>query len=126
MISPTVGRVVWYCPKGQKPDQPYLGLVAYVHSDKCVNLVVFDHNGAQYGDACHGVPGGQLNVPLLQDDDVAPEEGNYCMWTPYQKGQAAKFDEAQQEAEEAQQKAAEPVSDEDAPSHSHAKHRKHS
>jgi hypothetical protein len=84
MISPTIGRVVWFYEHGatqlQANEQPCSAQVAYVHSDRCINIGYFDHNG---------VAKSQTSVPLLQDDDDAPA-GFFCMWMPYQKGQAAK------------------------------------
>lgn len=78
MITPTVGRVVWYHP--EKPhEQPWAAIVTYVHSDRMVNLVVFDENG-------FGKP--KTSVQLVQDSDGRGL--NYCEWMPYQKGQAAK------------------------------------
>lgn len=95
MISPTPGRVVWVRNASDRAlhqeDQPLAALVTYVHSDREVNLAVFDVTGAQ-----HGVS----NVQLVQDGDPVPE-GIYAEWMPYQKGQAAKT-----EALEAQSKPA--------------------
>lgn len=84
MIKPTIGRVVWYWPSAQAAAiidaQPYAALVVCVHNEYSVNLAVFDRNGdlrpAQ-------------RVPLSQHGEV-PNEGPYCEWMPYQKGQAAK------------------------------------
>lgn len=91
MISPTLGRIVWFTPQNQKrlvdydimPDSSGMcaAMVVAVHSDRCVNLAVFDANGAH-----HAV----TSVTLLQDDDVKPADGRCCEWMPYQKGQAAK------------------------------------
>jgi len=85
MISPTIGRVVWFqpaCAPGQPlRDQPYAALVAYVHGDHCINVGGFDGNGTPFA-AC--------SVPLLQDEDPIPANGYFAQWMPYQKGQAAK------------------------------------
>lgn len=85
MIKPTIGRVVWYKPStnsGQAGithgDQVHAALVAYVHSDTCVNLAVFDTHGNNYN---------LTSVALAQDREA--EEGE-CQWMPYQVGQAAK------------------------------------
>jgi hypothetical protein len=84
MISPTVGRVVWFYPAGASPNsQPTAGVVAYVHTDRCVNIGGFDHNG-NYFAAC--------SVLLVQDGDPVPGGGYYAEWMPYQRGQAAKAD----------------------------------
>lgn len=82
MIQPTIGRVVWFWPYGQGngQDQPNAALIAYVHSDRMVNLAVFDNNG---------ISSGRTSVPLLQDGE-SNKSGQCCEWMPYQKGQAAK------------------------------------
>jgi hypothetical protein len=81
MISPTIGRVVLFHPANPH-DQPFPALVAYVHSDRMVNLAVFDSNGNPFG---------KTSVQLLQDGDPTPD-WCYCEWMPFQKGQAAKYD----------------------------------
>jgi hypothetical protein len=89
MISPSIGRVVWFHPSitdhslASGGDQPLPALVAHVWSDTCINLAVFDANGK---------PHGKTSVLLLQDDAIAPEGGYYAEWMPFQKGQAAKHD----------------------------------
>lgn len=86
-IQPTVGRVVWFWPGLYDElkiinDQPLAAIVAHVHSEGCVNLTVFDHNGVSHG---------RTSVMLLQPGGPQATEGsNYCEWMPYQKGQAAK------------------------------------
>lgn len=85
MISPTIGRVVWFQPSkpAEQPlrDQPYTALVTYVWSDTMVNLAVFDQNGSPFA---------ATSVKLLQDEDASPENGHFAEWMPFQKGQAAK------------------------------------
>jgi len=96
MITPTNGRIVWYTPytnellspygmvvqrDADKKPIPLAAMVCCVHSDRMVNLIVFDANG-------HMFP--VTSRALLQDDDVGNEHGGYCQWMPYQKGQAAK------------------------------------
>jgi hypothetical protein len=83
MITPTVGRIVWYRPIGPQADeQPWAAIIVRVHTDRVVNLTVFDHDG--YGKPKQG-------VQLLQEGDAVPSAGGgYCEWMPYQKGQAAK------------------------------------
>ena len=82
MISPTVGRVVWYYPEAGEmnnyADQPFMAGVCYVHNDTLVNLKIVDHEGNGFA---------KTNVHLCQDAEV-PKEGQ-CGWMPYQKGQAA-------------------------------------
>ena len=86
MITPTVGRVVWYHPE-RAHTQPWAALITYVHSDRLVNLVAFDSEG-------FGKP--KASVQLVQD---ANEEraANYCEWMPYQTGQAAKTEALQKQ-----------------------------
>ena len=83
MISPTVGRIVWYYPPGVSHEAaPLAAIVAKVWSDTMVNLAVFRENG----DAER-----QTSVLLLQGDSYGnPSGGGWCCWMPYQKGQAAK------------------------------------
>jgi hypothetical protein len=82
IITPTVGRVVWFVPHGSLIDekfQPCAAIVAYVHSDRLVNLTVFAHNGGSRP---------ETSVTLVQEGDNKPESGHYCKWMPYQIGQA--------------------------------------
>lgn len=95
MIKPTVGRVVWFTPNKAAPypyvhgfDQPLAAIIAHVHSDKMVNLAVFDSNGVAYS---------VTSVDLIQDGEPKPEGGFYCEWMPYQKGQAAKSERLQKQ-----------------------------
>jgi hypothetical protein len=89
MIKPTIGRVVWYKNDDEyikahnDPAQPLAAIITYVHDDRLVNLAVFD---------MYGVAISRTLVPLLQDDDKEPGI-HYCMWMPYQKGQAAKTEQ---------------------------------
>lgn len=94
-IAPTIGRVVWFHPSESTGeagfsrhgnDQPYAAIVVHVHSDRMVNLTVFDANG---------VPHPRTSVELVQDGDTIPGHGYYCEWMPYQKGQAAKAEAAE-------------------------------
>lgn len=83
MIAPTVGRVVWFYKwvDGQGHKGPMAAHVAFVHSEKMVNLMVIDENGE---------PRAQTSVSLCQDDTQDAPGHDYCAWMPYQKGQAAK------------------------------------
>ena len=72
MISPTVGRVVWFW-SGKTQEQPHAALVAYVYDDRTVNLAVFN---------AYGVPQSHARVRLLQDDDAPPELGVWAEWVP--------------------------------------------
>ena len=93
MIKPTVGRVVWYYPPKAEdapaPEQPLAATVSYVHSDREVNLSVSQPNGDVHGTS---------NVQLLQDGEDAPATGHYAEWMPYQKGQAAKTEALEADA----------------------------
>jgi hypothetical protein len=87
MISPSIGRVVWFTPAHagdprHDVKQPLPALVSYVWNDRLVNLAAFDQNGA---------PLGATSVPLLQDDDPKPEGGYFASWMPYQVAQAKKY-----------------------------------
>jgi hypothetical protein len=88
VIKPTVGRVVWYWPKGSdqlinhQPDQPLAAIVCYVHSDRMVNLQVFDVNGESQS---------RTSVALRQEGDDEPKF-SHCQWMPYQIGQAKKHE----------------------------------
>ncbi len=85
LISPTIGRVVWFYRGGVQhalaKEQPHAALVAYVHSARCVNLACFDANGVPYP---------STSVTLVQDSDAVPTAGSYCTWMPYQLDQAKK------------------------------------
>jgi len=89
MIKPTVGRVVLLRRPHDAidPSQPEAALVTYVHNDREINIGAF----LQSGHVFH-----LQHVQLLQDEDVAPTDGTpYCEWMPYQKGQAAKAEQAE-------------------------------
>lgn len=89
MITPTVGRVVWF--GGAETDhltklaegEPLAAIVTKVHSDTSVDVVIFPP-----GSPVHGAH----KVRLLQDDEQPPTDTPFCMWMPYQKGQAAKHE----------------------------------
>jgi hypothetical protein len=87
VIIPSIGRVVWFTPAKTADGrgdakQPYAAIVVYVHGERSVNLVVFDHIGR---------PHPRLNVQLLQDaDEPRDTDGEgYASWMPYQKAVAA-------------------------------------
>lgn len=89
MIQPSLGRVVWFTPHDSDSmargnEGRCAGLVVHVHSDRCVNLAVFDANGRSHP---------QTSVRLLQDDDERPEAGFYCEWMPFQKSRQAKYEQ---------------------------------
>ena len=76
--------------------QPHVAIITHVHSDRMVNLCVFDKNGN---------PLPKTSVPLVQPGDAEPAAGryDYCRWMPYtlatetkkkQQEESAKFVEA--------------------------------
>jgi hypothetical protein len=85
MIKPTVGQVLWlFGARGVNLDisQPFKADVAFVHNDCLINVGYLDHIG--------GI-GSLTSVILLQDDDLKPEGRPFCVWMPYQVGQAKKL-----------------------------------
>lgn len=77
MITPTVGRIVWFEDGARKTQA---AIITYVLSDSLINVAVFDPNG---------IPFAKTSITLVQDQ-VDPVPFPYCRWMPYQKGQAAK------------------------------------
>lgn len=82
MISPTVGRKVWYFEHPGAPQQD--ATVIDVQGDRMVSLYVISRDG---------VPSVRQNTVLVQDDDAVPQ-GPHCGWMPYQTRQARKQDES--------------------------------
>lgn len=88
MTKPTVGRVLLFTPSAndtitRNGKLPLAAIIACIWSDTCVNLAVFDANGAAHS---------RTSVPLIQDESPKPD-GYFCEWMQYQKGQAAKTEE---------------------------------
>jgi len=83
MISPTVGRIVWFYKysEGQGHKGPLAAIVVEVHSDTNVNLTVFDN---------HGVPRAETSVYLAQPESEVPQ-ADYCQWMPYHVVRAARL-----------------------------------
>lgn len=88
VITPTVGRIVWYYPSeddrinnklGGDTKQPMAAQICYVWHDRMVNLSVTSHVGMVTPRA---------NVLLLQGDAQYEPKQPYCTWMPYQVGQA--------------------------------------
>lgn len=89
MITPTVGRVVWFHPLKAPDDlakfaqahdgRPMAAIIANVWSDTCVNLAVIDPNGVMHQ---------RTSVFLYQGDGDKPSCG-YAEWMPYQKAVAS-------------------------------------
>lgn len=73
MIQPTVGRVVHYHDPSLS-DQPLDAHIAYVHSERLINIGGFDANG---------VPFSETSVTLVQPGDEVPDHP-HATWMPYQ------------------------------------------
>ncbi len=86
MIKPTIGRIVWYYPTSGE-GEPYAAIICHVHSDTRINIAYFDVHGTALNDTL---------VTLYQGEDIAPRPDHcFCEWMPYQRGQAAKTEEAE-------------------------------
>lgn len=86
MIKPTVGRVLWYYPRGGAEGPPLAAIVACVWSDTCVNLAIFNASGTPMSDP-------PTSVLLVQEGNPRPTGGNFCEWMPFQVGQAKRHAE---------------------------------
>lgn len=105
MITPTVGRKVWYRPSRSdltgplpmsmigNPDfnpQPLDATVLAVHGDRLVNVLVLD---------VYGEPFTKTSVKLIQEGDETPKTADgaeafgYVEWMPYQTAQAKKHED---------------------------------
>lgn len=91
LITPTIGRRIWYWPsdfdrgirdyatntsimEAYDTRQPCDAGIVYVHSDRCVNLSVTDHNGKQHA---------RTSVVLVQPCDPIPTGTAYATWMDY-------------------------------------------
>lgn len=85
VISPVPGRIVWFYPIEYHHDdryaQPWAAIVTHVFNDRMVNLHAFDSIGNGYA---------FTSVPLVQPGDDLSVYDMYCVWMPYQIGQAKK------------------------------------
>jgi len=79
IIEPTVGRVVWFYNNTE--NGPLAAIIAEVHSDRMVSLMVINRVGETSG---------HTSISLIQEGDTYPDRGSYCEWMPYQKGQVPK------------------------------------
>ena len=86
---PTIGRVVYVYH--DKEDSPMAAIVAKVDID-ATGLNINAHVIAQSGDT---IPGGIQHVPHISERP--PSVPFYWDWMDFQKGQAAKTEELQQE-----------------------------
>lgn len=87
VIKPEPGRHVHYYPAGvddfdmaMDDGQPLAAIVTSVHSDRLVNLAVFDANGKLFP---------RTSVTLEQPGDKRAD-GRHCRWMPYQVKTAPK------------------------------------
>ena len=93
LITPTIGRKVWFWPNGTHIGVPYIeppqcqdlkqamdATIVFVHNDRRVNLLVVDHIGITW----------PVNSVFLQQEGDATPSGMYAQWMPYQAGQAKK------------------------------------
>jgi hypothetical protein len=94
MITPTIGRVVYFRPGKSarkimtvRDDQPLRADIVYVWNDRTVSLNVDDHEGKRHF---------LETVTLLQEGDFPPD-ASYAEWMPYQRGQAAKAEALEKE-----------------------------
>jgi hypothetical protein len=85
MISPSVGRVLWFFDENHElGNQPKAALVTFVHDDTRLNLAVFTADG-------HA--GAYQNVRLFQEGETfGSGDLPCCTWMPYQIGQAKKHE----------------------------------
>lgn len=87
VIKPEPSRHVHFIPHADSSaaggtftaGQPHAGIIAHVHSDRLVNLCVFDKNGW---------PVPQKSVLLVQPGDAEPTGYDYCRWMPFTVKQA--------------------------------------
>jgi hypothetical protein len=87
VITPTIGRKVWYFDAAGQPEQD--ATVIDVHGDRCVSLFVVNRGGTTSV---------RRSVTLVQKGDDAMPSGSHCTWMPYQNAQAAKAAPAAQPA----------------------------
>jgi len=79
MISPTVGKPLWYWPTRagaidnyDLANQPLAAFITYVNRDQTVNIAYLDRNGS---------PDRRITVPLWQRGQPRPM-GNFCEFHP--------------------------------------------
>lgn len=80
-ITPTVGRMVHYYSPGC--TQPSAAIIAFVHSDRLINISLIGPDGVQCG---------LTSVALVHPGDPVPDHC-HCRWMDYQIGQAEKAEE---------------------------------
>lgn len=84
LIPPTVGRRILFYPGSARGGyafiigQEHSADIAFVHSDRVINIMALDSNGNRLG---------ITSVKLVHEGDPIPS-GDHCRWMPYQVGQA--------------------------------------
>ncbi len=81
MNKPSVGRVVHFYPQGAKKGTPPLAaIISKVHSEKFVNLGIFEESGVPmaYPPTSIRIVADGEDSPI--DKDTATE--NFCCWPP--------------------------------------------
>lgn len=73
--KPSIGRVLLFWEGNSNQDQPRAATVAYVDGDSSVNLGYLNSFGESKS---------ARSVPLIQCDDIRPENGPWCEWMQYQ------------------------------------------
>lgn len=88
MITPTIGRKLWYWPTAQEREgfgmskddtQPMDASICFVHSDRRVSITFNDHRGRHFF---------RPDVLLLQGDETFVPVTSYVAWTPHQQDRA--------------------------------------
>ena len=100
VIKPEPSRHVHFIPTSDssgdgvfQPGVPHAAIIACVHSDRMVNLLVIDRNGR---------PVSRTSVPLVQPGDVEPVGYDYCRWMPYTLTTEAKRQQQEETAKHAE------------------------
>lgn len=84
MITPTIGRVIWY--NDGRSDQRVPAFITYVHSNECINIAGFLHTGEPFS---------RSSVHLCQESKQGVSQEctvGLAEWMPYQKEQQVKQD----------------------------------
>jgi hypothetical protein len=81
MIVPSIGRVVLVFNRHHNAEKakPEAALVAYVHSDRLINVGGVDH---------YGMPFAMRSLRLVQEGDAVADDEPHAAWMPYQKAVA--------------------------------------
>lgn len=82
MIEPTVGRIVWVFASSEQ-KQPLPAIITSVISNTEITVTIFDLSSERH-----------QKLPL---SDHLCEVYPFACWMPYQKSQAAKYDQLEKE-----------------------------